>query len=405
MRLIFTFLIIIILFNCQAQTNNIYIEDLTSLRKILEKTPSYKDQIRGQTLTDYNKLFEKLKNDSTYRISDYNYFYNLAQLFFPIQDNHLGFYQIDNFPKESNYPKFNGNIDSLITALELKPLDSIEGIYYYGDSYIIGLFENKPKEYIGVVINPKNTTWKNGQIVIHLYEMLPKYFKAIYAHPKYKYYIFYQIEKFSNYSLVNSYFYSSFSESIYSKVIGKTDYINLPKGNYPFQFKNITSDIQYLKIKNFSADNVAMKQSQVFYDSIKNSLSTPNLILDLRNNEGGAFKVSAKFLKLITGYIKSGQVYILANNGTMSQGEIFTLQLKQLKNVKILGQTTKGTLTYGSNYGKREKLTSKSFEIYITDLGGDRRLIPYENYGINPDVTLTGEEDWIEQTISIINKK
>ena len=98
-------------------------------------------------------------------------------------------------------------------------------------------------------------------------------------------------------------------------------------------------------------------------------------------------------------------MYVLINNGTLSQGEIFTLQLKQLQNVKTLGQTTKGMLTYGSNYGKREKLPSQSFEVYITDMKGDKRLIPYENYGINPDITLLDTKNWIEQTIEIIRKK
>jgi C-terminal processing protease CtpA/Prc len=147
-----------------------------------------------------------------------------------------------------------------------------------------------------------------------------------------------------------------------------------------------------------------MQKSQQFYDSIKNLLSGPNLILDLRNNDGGANKVSKKFLKLIRHYTKTGQVYVLINNGTLSQGEIFTLQLKQLKNVKTLGQTTRGMLTYGSNYGNRVKLPSQSFEVYITDMKGDKRLIPYENYGINPDITLSDTKDWIEQTIEIIRK-
>jgi len=148
-----------------------------------------------------------------------------------------------------------------------------------------------------------------------------------------------------------------------------------------------------------------MQQSNEFYDSIKNLLTASNLILDLRNNDGGANKVSKKFLQLIRQYTKNGKVYILVNNGTLSQGEIFTLQVKQLQNVTILGQTTKGMLTYGNNYGKREKLTSNSFEVYITDMKGDKRLIPYENYGINPDIILLDTKDWIEQTIEIIRKK
>ena len=74
-------------------------------------------------------------------------------------------------------------------------------------------------------------------------------------------------------------------------------------------------------------------------------------------------------------------MYVIINNGTLGQGEIFTLQLKQLQNVKAYGQTIKRMLTYGSNYGNRTKLSSKSFKVHITDVKGDKRLVPYENYG------------------------
>ena len=405
MKLIQLFLLTIIFFTSQAQTNRTYKSDLIELQNILKNTPSYSDQIKGQSLISYNSLFEKLLSDTVKNASDYKYFYNLAQLFFPIRDNHLTFYQIANFPSATDFPTFKGNLDSLKSVLTTKPLDSLEGIYHYDKYYSIGLFKVDKTEYIGVVLGTETTNWKKGQVAIHLYEYLPNYFKAIYAHPKFKNYILYPIERYTHHSLINSYFYSSFSEKIYSKKQSENDFTNLPKNIEDFSFKNIETGIQYLHIKHFSADRVKMQKSKEFYDSIKNLLTEPNLILDLRNNEGGANKVSKKFLKLIKQYTNNGHVYILVNNGTLSQGEIFTLQLKRLQNVKTLGQTTKGMLTYGSNYGKREKLPSQSFEVYITDMKGDKRLIPYENYGINPDIILLDTKDWIEQTIEIIRKK
>ena len=181
---------------------------------------------------------------------------------------------------------------------------------------------------------------------------------------------------------------SSFSESVYTKVLNQTDYSKLPKTSGDFVFKDLNSETQYLQVKNFSANTQMRKKSEQFQDSIKLLLNAPNLILDLRNNSGGARSLANGYLKILSQYIKRGKVYVLLNNQTMSQGEIFTLRLKRFKNVKTLGQTTKGILSYGSNYGKREKLPSQLFEVSVTDMGGRIQLLQYENYGLNPNYAI-----------------
>jgi Peptidase family S41 len=395
MKFLFTVVLSLAFIVSKGQTNNLYLTDLIELRKKIEQTPSFKSQIKGQKLIEYNNIYETLKSDSVYTNSDYKYFHNLSQLFFPIQDNHLGFFKIKN-STESIDSKFNGNIDSLKSILEKKSIDSVEGIYFYYNDYTIGLYKKSTSEYIGVVIDSKSKMWVKGQIIVRLYETLPYYFKAIYTDTKYNILTLYQIEKYSHHSLVNL---------DYSKVIRQVDHINISKSSSLFQFTNIASDIQYLRIENFSADPLKMKKSQYFFDSIKNLQTAQNLILDLRNNTGGADKVSKKFYKFIKKYTESGKVYILVNNRTISQGEILTSQLKKLNNVIILGQTTNGSLTYGSNYGKWEKLPSQNYSVYLTDMNDHKELLPYENYGIIPNKVLSENIDWIEQTIEIIRTK
>jgi hypothetical protein len=402
MKYIVLLLALLVARKSKAQTTSTYLTDISGLKQILQKMPSYKDQIKGQSLVTYNELIKALERDTVNDPSSYKYFYNLSRLLFPIRDNHLGFYQTRNIVSEEDYPHFQGNIDSLSKVLALRPIDSIEGVYFYDDFYSVGLFKSCDNEYVGVVLQSKTPVWKSGQIAIHLYEFMPGYYKAVYSHPTNKTYILYPVEKYTNYSLVNSYFYLAGSEKVYSKVKQLQDNVNLPRCIYDFHFRSIDPQTQYLHIKHFSAATVAMQKSQLFFDSIKNALTAPNLILDLRNNEGGAAKASNKFYKLLKKYMRRGRVYVLVNNGTMSRGEIFTLQLKQLKNVVVLGQTSKGTLAYGSNFGKTILLPSKAFAIYPTDMSGNKKLVPYENYGVKPDIILNHSEDWIEQTLKII---
>ena len=158
-------------------------------------------------------------------------------------------------------------------------------------------------------------------------------------------------------------------------------------------------------IQTFQRNNSTSLASQRFFDSVKTSLKAPDLILDLRNNEGGAEKEMTKYLKLLKKYVKNGHLYVLVNNGTLSQAEIFTLELKQFKNVTVIGQNTKGMLDYGSNYGKTERLPSGRIAIYPTDMNSGSGLLKYEGNGINPDIVLRDDSNWIEQVVKIIPKK
>jgi hypothetical protein len=146
-----------------AQTNT-YPADLARLKFILQKTPSYKAQIKGDKLSYFKALYDRLASDTTSYLDSYKYFYNLAQLLFPLRDNHLGFYQLPDYKnfrtKQSidsfiatkeflNYPACNINIDSLKIELAKKSSDSLEGVYHYDTFYTVGLFKNGDNEYVG----------------------------------------------------------------------------------------------------------------------------------------------------------------------------------------------------------------------------------------------------------------
>lgn len=418
MRVFFISAFVLLALVSYTQTNT-YVEDLRALKLAIEKTASFKAQIKGEKVASYNDLYNRLLSDSSNNANNYTYFYNLAQLLFPLKDNHLGFYQypnanhfrskesVDSFVQSKafhDYPSSQINLDSLRDQLSKKPADSIEGIYHYDQFYSIGLFKKNEIEYIGVVLNSTIHTWEKGQIAIHLYEYGPNLYKAIYGHPKFKNFIFQPVEKFQNQSLVNAHFYSSFSNAVYSKKISVLDHVNLPISSSKFALRNINKDVQYLMIQSFQNKNTIKQQSQLFSDSIKTLLNTPYLIVDLRNNEGGADSEMKRYLKLLKEYVKNGQLYVLVNNGTLSQAEIFTIELKALKNVTIIGQQSKGMLAYGSNYGKKERLPSGQFEIYLTDMNNGSSLLKYEDVGISPDIVLRNDRDWIEQVLSVIKK-
>lgn len=418
MKQILVAIFLLLAIGSTAQSNR-YLADLTALKTFLQKTPSYKAQITGKKKDAYEALFNRLASDTVSSPNSYAYFYNLAQLLFPLRDNHLGFYQVPDYSRFRtkaaldsflasaefrSYPSLKINLDSLKNVLSKMPADSVEGIYHYDKFYTVGLYKTADRQYTGVVLDSEMPLWRKGQIAIQLYAVGPNLYKAIYGHPAYKYFLLQPVEKYRNHSLVNSFFYGSYSQGVYTKQPGRPDYVNLPKGGLKFALKDISSNVQYLLIQSFQTANATAQASQRFFDSIKNFVKAPNLILDLRNNEGGAEKEMSKYLKLMKDYVKNGRLYVLVNNGTLSQAEIFTLELKKLKNVTVAGQTTRGMLSYGNNTDNRKRLPSGRFELYATDMKGDADYLVYEDVGINPDVFLKDDQNWLQQVLALIKR-
>ena len=123
----------------------------------------------------------------------------------------------------------------------------------------------------------------------------------------------------------------------------------------------------------------------------------------MRNNGGGGYKTSRQFITFLKNF--QGKVYIIQNGSTVSNAEQFIITLKEKEHIKTLGETTKGTITYGSNYGKTLTLPSNRFLFYPTDMRGLKKELAFESIGIKPDITLNPfKDDWISLTIKYIKK-
>ena len=81
------------------------------------------------------------------------------------------------------------------------------------------------------------------------------------------------------------------------------------------------------------------------------------------------------------------------------------IRLKKCKNVTLYGEGTKGMVTYGSNYGKQIPLKSKGLFVYPTDMRGFKKDLHYETVGMQPDVYLSKDIDWIEQVLKFGNRQ
>ncbi|UZR96092.1 S41 family peptidase [Chondrinema litorale] len=410
-----------------AQSKSKCVEDMEKLYELLKKTPSYKSQIKGKDAKQYQRLVQHLEWRVRNTSDQFECFCKLAELFDPIKDNHLGFYQLPHTyidpslyddpyvvkayrksPESKNFPRIDTDLDSLENLLAAKPESDIEGVYHY-DTYLkAGLLKTEnPDSLVAVILNTEIPNWEKGQIAFVLRKQEDtEHYTAYYAHPVHKVFLLVNNEKFTNGSFPESRFYGSLSNAIWRKNrMPAEDFSSLPDNYQTYELKQLNEQTQYVRLGSFSASKANVMFSDLFYTKLENDLQAKNLILDLRNNSGGADKVAKKFLKLLGNYAEEHKIYAIVNNRTFSEAEKFIIELSKHENVTTLGETTNGTLAYGSNLGTKITLPSGDFQVYLTDTKDSGNYLNYEGKGLAPDVALNPQKDWIEQVKEEIKQR
>ena len=165
----------------------------------------------------------------------------------------------------------------------------------------------------------------------------------------------------------------------------------------------ISPEITYLRIGSFNSWYPTLSDAEKFYKQLEGALSKPNLIVDLRNNGGGGDRNSDILFKILKSYAKKNKLYVLINHRTGSNAEQFAYKLSELNNCEVLGQQTNGTISYEIVNGNYE-LPSGHFIAVLTSKTHSKYL-EVESKGVRPDIELSLESDWIEQTKKLIEEK
>ncbi|WP_052184152.1 S41 family peptidase [Psychroserpens sp. Hel_I_66] len=378
-------------------------KDLDFVVEKMQKMTSFKKQVKGDKKDLFENTYQELASKMKTPLPVEECYKLLLQQTLLVNDVHFSLsYKNEIISKDiiedslklasfkssedfKNHPKINIDLKDLKQKLEAKPLDAIEGIYNYGEFQKIGVyFSEEKKEYIGVLLENTLSQWEVGEVR----------FRAIHTNDN-KYNLYYYDADTRKPGFVKSISLENGRLWSYKKD-GNNFNHELPiKEQSNWEFKSINDSTQYIYLGTFS--NRDRKKHNSFYDEVKSKLTAENVIVDLRSNSGGNDKYSDPYLKLL----KNKNVYVLTNCFTGSNGEQFTHELKKLKNSKHLGQTTRGVIAYGMNYGYVYDLPSGNFEITPTDMNF-HKFIEFEGKGIFPEIPLDFDKDWVEQTLEII---
>ncbi len=391
-----------ILINAQSETCDCKTDLDFSVEKI-KKMPSYKKQIKGDKATEFINTYKALSSKMQQPVLVEDCYKLLLEQMILVNDVHASLQfntsyitadaiknktDLEIFKASTlfkNHPKTNRNISELKQELTQKNLESLEGIYNYNKKERIGFYyaENN-KDLIGVVLESELKQWNVGEI---------RFYATNTNGNKYNFY-YYNVDTRQP-GFVKSLSFDNGRIWSYKKEGNTRNYEFTDLGDKIVDFKQINEDTQYLYFKTFG--NSKKDELVKFYNDTKNKITAKNIIVDLRSNSGGNKKYSDPFLKLL----KDKNVFVITNCFSGSNGEQFTLKLLKNKNAKHLGQTTRGIISYGKNYGYNYTTPSGYFKITPTDMNF-HKYIEFEGKGITPEIPLDFDRDWIEQTLEII---
>lgn len=284
-KLICLFLLFSSAMSLYAQDECDCFKNLTLLKEVVETNYAgyqYKMNMNGDQLTKfYDDLLEESKKE---KYQNYNCARLLNAYITAFEDKHTRIYYsankgiipaMDDDQKLALFKVINEHISLPIQSIDqyvFDPEDELNGLYVFkGDTCLVFKDQTLLRDYVGVIWNTEKDHWSRGDVKFEL---------KINSKNQYDYYLYND-----NY-LLNSRRDVEVDNQIadWVKIVPTSTSINPDNKS----IESFSSDSTlYLRLSSFEISNKSYIDS--FLEKNKEALSrTPNLILDLRGNGGGA---------------------------------------------------------------------------------------------------------------------
>jgi len=395
------FFILILTFGISdAQSNNKCVKNIDFLNATLEeKSPSYKYLIK-------DKIYFKKQTDSIKIIANkdknpYNCKIYLEKIMRSIQDGHLQILAKNNFVYNDSISVNNFLKSEKFHSLPKINIDSIsdnklpENIYNsLTNDIVISIIKDSDNKFYGYIKNSNSKFWEKGELILK-YTKEKNYYEGI----------SYNILKDPRYFKTQT--FEELAKKFNISKFNKNESQIFNKSKEKLSFKLIDNEILYVSIKSFS--NLTIEDNNEFVEFFKNSVlpnykKYKNIIFDVRDNSGGAMAYES----LLSGIKKNKDIkniLVLQNRNTASAAELFILHLGEIKNIKTIGENTRGMISFRHIY--QAPFPNNDYSIFLPIKIFDKNykdLLRYEHIGIEPNIKLNENENWLSKTVEMMNK-
>lgn len=359
-------------------------DELENVSHLITNAKSYKVFVNNATKkTEFENWKSKIKNEiasdslSSFFCSGY-----LQKYISFIPDRHNTIYNIPDSISTA-IPTYSKVVDTT------KITSEIDGIYYAG-THKIYLKREADSIWFGIMMTYKSPNWPAGKIRMRIKKLPNGKFEIFEYFPNGI--LSYQNNIEINGGRIHSTFWNKQNKYFFNK-----------NHESNFTYKEVNANYDYIGIKTLSRTTTLMKEAAEFYKNTLPKLTKSNLIIDFRNNGGGAELQAKELLKSIKKNKSIKNIFVVTNFQTGSAAEIITLELKKDKRTITVGENSKGMLQFG--YGNNSFSAETDCFNYNVSFSTEQNSSKFSNYeyvGIKPDFALNNTSDWIEQINNLL---